>query len=99
MNFILPYDLNTINFQRQFIENAIHFYMRQIEYQRQLLQELQKNTFWLGPVLQEQVIWYEKNIYFQQFLIGQYQQLLFSLKQMWDAYLTRNGIIPMDLSN
>lgn len=99
MNLIPP-DLNAINYQRQFIENAINYYARQIESQQRTLQELKTQSIWnLNWNNQEQITRVEKNIYFQRYLISQYQQLLFSLKQMWDVYIFENSVIPMDLSN
>ena len=110
-----PCDLDAINHQRQFIEGAIKFYTRQIEYQRHLVRELKSGitspswTFgngltngWGTPQRQqEQIVFYEKNIHFLQFLINQYRQTLFSLKQMWDVYSARNmgaNAAPMDTS-
>lgn len=95
-------DLDAINYQRHFIENAINYYNRQIEYQQRLLNELRTNSIWYSTSssnLQEQIVMYEKNIYFQRFIISQYRQLLFSLKQMWDTYVFDNRPIPMDLTN
>ena len=109
-----PCDLDAINHQRQFIEGAIQFYSRQIDYQRHLLKGLKDSMSsggiwnfghqpnWGTPQRQqEQIIFYEKNIHFLQFLINQYRQILFSLKQMWDIYNARNmgsSAAPMDTS-